>query len=248
MTMMRWKWIAKGVPMALAGLLGLAACATPTSGDMMTDGEKAPAEHADNDDHARSDHQEKRFTDPEERAKRWNDPARAEWQKPEAIVEAMGLQEGMSVADIGVGTGYFLPFLSQSVGETGRVVAVDIEQAMLDYVEKQAREQGLGNIDTVLAQQTESGLEEASVDRILIVNTWHHIPSRDQYARHLGERLTEGGELWVVDYRHDSPIGPPEKHRLEPAQIVEELEAGGFEAEVRDLGLERQYVVVGRSK
>jgi SAM-dependent methyltransferase len=195
-----------------------------------------------------ADHQQKRFVDPEKRAEEWNDPARDEWQKPEAIIEAMDIEQGMTVADVGAGTGYFLPFLSEAVGEEGRVVAADIEEAMLEYIENLAAEKGLENIETVKSEKTDSNLEEASVDRILIVNTWHHIPDRGEYARHLRERLTEGGEVWIVDFQRDSPDGPPKKHRLEPSEIVDELEQGGLEAEVHPLELDRQYIVVGKAK
>jgi predicted methyltransferase len=257
--MMRLKWITNGVAITAACLLGLGGCATPGTGEAESEDEQAPVSEAEDDsadesaseadsELAHGDHQEKRFTDPEKRAESWNDPARDHWQQPEAIIDAMDIEEGMSVADIGAGTGYFLPFLSEAVGEDGRVLAVDLEEAMLEYIEEQAQEKGLDNVETVRAQKTESGLEEASVDRILLVNTWHHIPSRGEYARHLGERLTDGGELWIVDYRLDSPSGPPEAHRLEPAEVVAELEAGGFEAELHELGLERQFVVVGRSE
>lgn len=196
--------------------------------------------------HEGEDHQKKRFKDPEERAEDWNAPERDRWQRPDAVVEAMGIEEGMTVADVGTGTGYFVPYLSDAVGENGRVLAVDIEEGMLAYVDELADEKGLGNVETVRAEKTDSNLDEGAVDRILIVNTWHHIPNRGEYAAHLRKRLADGGEVWIVDFQHDSPTGPPKKHRLAPEEIVSELEAGGLEAEVHPLELDRQYVVVGR--
>lgn len=191
-------------------------------------------------------HQKKRFENPEKQAEEWNSAERDKWQRPEAVVEAMGIEPGMTVADIGVGTGYFVPHLAEAVGDDGRVLAVDIEEAMLEYVDKLARKKGLDHVETVRAEKTDTNLDEQSVDRALIVNTWHHIPKRGEYARHLKERLADGGSVWIVDFQHDSPVGPPKKHRLDPAQIVEELERGGLEAEVHPLELDRQYVVVGR--
>jgi SAM-dependent methyltransferase len=191
-------------------------------------------------------HQDHRFTDPEHYAKRWNDPARDSWQNPTGIIEAMAIEPGMTVADLGAGTGYFIAHLSKAVGPEGRVIAVDIEQVMLDYIAQAGEREGWTNVDTLLAGADTSSLKPASVDRILTVNTWHHIPNRAQYSAHLATTLKPGGSIWVVDYRLDSPSGPPPEHRLAPEVIISELEAGGLQAELHPMKLERQFVVVAR--
>jgi peroxiredoxin Q/BCP len=191
-------------------------------------------------------HQDKRFTDPAEQAVRWNDPGRDEWQKPAEVVAAMGIEPGMTVADVGAGTGYFVPRLSAAVGEGGRALAVDIEQGMLDFIAKLAAERGLSNVGYVLAALDDPRLPEGGIDRILIVNTWHHIADREIYGAKLRRALKPGGSVWVVDFRKDAPDGPPVEYRLPPAAIAAELEAAGFAAEIDPLVLPRQHVVVGR--
>ena len=207
--------------------------------------EPAAAQHHGASDS--TDHYSHGFEHPERYADDWNDPARDDWQKPDRVLAAMGLEPGMTVADLGTGTGYFVPHLSAAVGPDGRVKAVDLEPAMLRYVAGLAGERGLGNVDTVRAAPTDTHLAPASVDRILTVNTWHHIPDRGTYAAHLADRLREGGSVWVVDVEKEAPMGPPKRHRLPPQAVAKELERGGLEAEVRDLGLPHQYVVVGRN-
>ncbi|PKN26283.1 MAG: hypothetical protein CVU65_06100 [Deltaproteobacteria bacterium HGW-Deltaproteobacteria-22] len=160
----------------------------------------------------------------------------------------MNLLEGMHIADLGAGTGYFLPHLSRAVGPSGRVLAVDYEPAMLRFLKKAIRDHGWANVTTLAARQDHSGLPPNSQDRVLIVNTWHHIPRRGEYARHLHSRLRNGGSVWVIDFRIDSPEGPPVVHRLPPEVVVAELTTGGFVAEIHPLRLERQYVVVGRRR
>lgn len=242
--------------LALAGIVG---CSTAqTAGDDSSDHQEEPIadqdqqdepmnDHDGEHDHDRgdSDHHDHSFDDPQKYAERWNDPARDQWQQPEALIEAMGVEEGMTVADIGAGTGYMIPFLAQAVGPEGTVVAVDIEESMLQFIEEMADDKGLDNVETVLPDEGSSGLDEASVDRIITINTWHHIPNRDDYATHLTERLADGGELWVVDYHEDSPSGPPAEHRLAKEQIEAELEAHGFVTHSAELKLERQHIVVG---
>jgi predicted methyltransferase len=191
-------------------------------------------------------HQDRRFLDPEEHAVRWNDPARDEWQRPDELIAALDLAPGMAAADLGTGTGYFVPRLASAVGGDGRVLAVDIEQPMLDFVARLAAEQGLTNVECVLADLDDPHLPTAGVDRILIVNTWHHIAAREVYAAKLRQALKPGGSVWVVDFRQDAPHGPPAKYRLPPEVIAAELEAGGFAADVHPLDLPRQHVVVGR--
>ncbi|RAL24766.1 hypothetical protein DL240_00725 [Lujinxingia litoralis] len=218
-----------------------------------TDDENAMShhDHHDHQHHAtphthKHGHHNHRFESPEDYVERWNSPERDSWQRPTAVVEAMSITTGMSVADIGAGTGYFIPHLSAQVGPEGHVFAVDTEEAMLGYIQEQARTRGWDNIKTIQATPNASGLEEAQVDRILTVNTWHHIPEREAYAAHLKSRLRPGGSLWIVDISADSPMGPPPEHRLSPEQIIAELEAGGFQAELYDLKLERQFIIVGR--
>lgn len=114
---------------------------------------------------------EHRFDTPERFADDWNDPARDDWQKPTAVLEAMGIEQGMTVADLGTGTGYFVPHLARAVGPEGHVLAVDIEPALLRYVHDLAMKKNLGNVDTVRAAPTHTHLPPSSVDRILTVNT-----------------------------------------------------------------------------
>ncbi|MDX9720721.1 MAG: class I SAM-dependent methyltransferase [Myxococcota bacterium] len=199
------------------------------------------------DEHSgHSGHQEHRFEDPESYAERWNAPERDAWQQPQAIIDAMELEGAMKVADLGAGTGYFLPFLSAAVGPEGEVFAIDTESSMLSYIDKQMQAAGLSNVTTVQADASSSGLQEQSVDRILSVNVWHHIPNRGSYSQHLFERLRPGGSVWIVDFLEDSPMGPPLEHRLPPEVVLEELRAGGFDASIHPLALERQYLIVGK--
>ena len=88
-------------------------------------------------------------------------------------------------------------------------------------------------------------LEPKSVDRILIVDTWHHIANRSLYTARLKAALRPFGQVVVVDFRREAHRGPPPEHRIAPDEVVRELEGGGLDARVVDAGLPEQYVVVG---
>jgi SAM-dependent methyltransferase len=195
---------------------------------------------------ARPDHFEKRFDDPEAWAKKFDDPSRDAWQKPEAVVALLKLEQGGTVADIGAGTGYFLSHLSKAVGAGGRVIALDIEEGMVKYLGRRADREGLKNVETRVIPPDDPLLPAGKVDRILIVNTWHHIPARGIYAAKLAQALAPGGAVFIVDYTLESHDGPPKEHRLPPEKVIAELREGGLEGEVVQEDLPRQYVVAGR--
>lgn len=191
---------------------------------------------------AKPDHMHHRFDDPERYAKSFDDPARDAWQMPERVIAALELQPAASVADLGAGTGYFSVRLAKAVPK-GTVYAVDIEPAMLAHIEKRASAAGLANIVTVAAAERSPGLP-APVDVLLVVDTYHHVPDRTAYFRDVQKSLKPGGRIAIVDFRKDSPEGPPPQFRFEAEQIVAEMEKAGYRVAARHDFLPRQHFLV----
>jgi len=150
------------------------------------------------------------------------------------------------VADVGAGTGYFEPYLAKAVGATGRVLALDAEPHMVAYLKQRAKKEALANVAVQQVVATDPGLAEGSVDRVLIVNTWHHVPQRPQYAAALNRALRPGGFVVVVDFTAESPEGPPAHARLSPGTVIAELQTGGLTARTIAESLPLQYVVIGQ--
>jgi ubiquinone/menaquinone biosynthesis C-methylase UbiE len=186
-----------------------------------------------------------RFDDAERWAKMFDDPERDAWQRPERVIEALALTPGMTVADVGAGTGYFAARLSPAVGERGKVLAVDIEPDMVRYLGERAARDGTPNVEARLGAADDPALPAAAVDRILIVNTWHHVADRAAYAAKLTSALRRGGFVLIVDFTHDSERGPPRGHRVSPETVVAELERGGLRAQKVDVELPDQFVIKG---
>jgi ubiquinone/menaquinone biosynthesis C-methylase UbiE len=178
--------------------------------------------------------------------KAFEGPARDSWQKPDQVVSLLELQPGNIVADVGAGTGYFVPRLAKAVGPTGRVLALDVEPHMVTYLQQRAKKEALDNVTVQLVKGNDPGLAEHSVDRLLVVNTWHHIPQRAQYSAAMNRALRPGGFVLVVDFTAESPQGPPAHARLSTATVIAELQAGGLVARVVPESLPHQYVVVGQ--
>lgn len=186
------------------------------------------------------------FSDVEAFARLFDDPARDAWQRPADVVALLSLRSGMTVADLGAGTGYFLPHLSPAVGPEGRVLALDVEPNMVAHMEARAVEAGLANVEAHRVAPDDPGLTAGAVDRILVVDTWHHIEHREAYARRLLASLAPGGFVLVVDFTLESEHGPPPEMRLPASVVAAELTAGGLAAEVVPESLPMQYAVLGR--
>jgi SAM-dependent methyltransferase len=185
-----------------------------------------------------------------ERADDWvaafEGPERDAWQKPAEVVAAMRLAPGMRVADLGAGTGYFLPHLSRAVGPAGAVIGLDIEQDMVRYMTERAARERLANVTARRVSPDDPGLDPGSVDRVLVVNTWHHIPERPAYAAKLKAALRPGGAVVVVDFTDAARVGPPKEHRISAEAVSAELRAGGLSPEIIAENLPEQYIVVGK--
>jgi ubiquinone/menaquinone biosynthesis C-methylase UbiE len=186
------------------------------------------------------------FDKPDEYAQEWNAESRDDWQKPGQVIDLMGIKPGDTVADLGTGTGYFLPHLSKAVGANGRVLALDVSDEMLRYVTDNIVP-GLAhdNLSTRKVKRQDPGLSADSVDSVLTVNTWHHIKNRVSYAEKIYRALRPGGTFVDVDYTKETPQGPPTKIKLTPQQVADELKQAGFEVQIAAESLPKQYVVVG---
>lgn len=191
-----------------------------------------------------TDHLQHRFDDPERYAKSFDDPARDAWQMPDRVIAALALRPGALVADVGAGTGYFSVRLARAV-PAGIVYAVDIEAAMLEHIRGRAANEHLANITTVQAGSDSPNLPRP-VDLVLVVDTYHHLPGRTTYFSKVRASLTPAGRVAIVDFRKDSPDGPPVEFRFEPEQIISEMRQAGYDLESRHDFLPRQHFLIFR--
>ena len=145
--------------------------------------------------HEQSSGLEHGFPDPQTYAHRLDDPARDEWQRPKEVVGLLQCGQGMTAVDLGAGTGYFIGYLSEAVGGEGRVLALDTEQSMIDAMVARIERDELPNVRPGLVAPDDPALTPRSVDRVLIVNTWHHISERVAYAKKLLAGLRPGGTI-----------------------------------------------------
>lgn len=160
------------------------------------------------------------------------DPKRDERQKPRELVEAMGLQPGNTVVDLGTGVGYMLPYLSHAVGPTGRVLGEDIQTDFLDKARTRARTLNLSNVAFVLGTDRDPKLPADTANAILVLDVYHHFDYPDEMLGHIRDCLHSDGKLVIVDYykRPEAmPNGRALEHiRLDEDDVIKEVEANGF--------------------
>ncbi|ACY19182.1 class I SAM-dependent methyltransferase [Haliangium ochraceum] len=183
------------------------------------------------------------FSDVDSFAKRFDDPARDERQKPAEVVALLALAPGLTVADIGAGTGYFLPHLAPAVQPGGRVLALDLEPNMVAHMKQRIAREKLAGAEARKVAPDDPGLGSDAVDRVLFVNTWHHVGAREDYARTLYNAVRPGGFVLIVDLTMEADYGPPLSARLSPEQVSAEFEQAGFGVAVLEESLPDQYVV-----
>jgi len=184
------------------------------------------------------------FGDAEKWAHVFDDPERDAWQKPHEVIQQLSLEPNARIADIGAGTGYFAARLANMVPE-GRVYAVDIEPDMVRYLGERARREKLQNLLPVASAPDDPKLPE-KVDLILLVDVYHHIDDRSAYFRKLRAFLRPGGRIAIIDFKLDSPEGPPRAARVGPEAVVAEMAAAGYAVAAEHAFLPRQYFLIFR--
>jgi len=165
-------------------------------------------------------------------AKGLADPARDEKQKPGELIRAMGLQPGMTIADVGTGVGYMLPFLSRRVGPEGKVLAEDIFDDFLAGAKQRAENLKLTNVTFVKGTETDPKLPEGAVDIVLALDVYHHFDYPDKMLASIHKALKPDGKLVVVEYykRQEAMSGGRAlTHiRLDMPDVIKEIESNHF--------------------
>ena len=174
--------------------------------------------------------------------------SREAMQHPRRILDDLDFQAGEVVADVGAGSGYFTIPIARAVGASGRVLALDIRQEMLDFIAQRLVAEGLENVELGKVEPTDPGLPAGGVDTIFMVDVFHYIKDRRAYAAKLRDGLAPGGRLVVIDFRHDPEaereFAPPPQQQVARKDLDADLAAAGFRVRQSFDYLPEQYFVV----
>jgi predicted methyltransferase len=147
------------------------------------------------------------------------------------VIDALDVRSGATVAEIGAGDGYWVPWLSKAVGKEGKVYAVEVEADKVETLRQLVAEQGFGNVEVVFGRYDDPLLPDGSVDLAITSKTYHHIEGRVAYFRSLRGDLAPSGRVAHLDDRPDLPFPLSwitAGHTSEPAVIKAEMTDAGY--------------------
>ena len=156
-------------------------------------------------------------------------PERSESEKPEELLDLLGIKEGDVVADIGAGAGFFSLLAAERVGRTGKVLAVDVQPEMIDGLEMMMKRFGHENIVPILGDVDDPKLPVNSVDHVLIVISYHEFSHPVEMMSHIRKAMKRDGQLLIVEYKAETLNSRVEPlHKMSEAEIMKEIPALGF--------------------
>ena len=173
-------------------------------------------------------------------------PDRDLWQMPGPIMDALGIAEGATVADIGAGGGWFTIRLARRVSPNGIVYAEDIQRQMLEATGRRVAREGLEAIvRTVLGTPDDPRLPAGALDAVLLVDTYHELENPVALLRNIARSLKPNGRVGVVGFKKDGlGPGPALEERADPDVVVRDAEAAGLKLVRRETFLPYQFLLV----
>jgi len=172
-------------------------------------------------------------------------PEREQEENPEGALDALNLKAGMTVADVGAGTGYMSLKLAKRVGPTGKVYAEDVQPEMLQKVRENAAKARASNVVALQGSFTDPMLPKGQIDLVLLVDVYHEFSEPQKMLRGIRESLKPDGRLVLLEYRKEDPKIPiREEHKMTVAEVKTELEAEGFKLSQVIETLPRQHILI----
>lgn len=174
----------------------------------------------------------------------FENPGREVYAKRHAIVEALQLQPGLRVADIGAGTGFYTRLFAEQVGTSGKVYAIDISRDFIRAILDQAQQQGLANIEGIVNDARSIELPASSIDLAFICDTYHHFEYPRTILASIHQAIRPGGRLVIIDFRKQSGLSSAwvmSHVRANEAEVIKEIESAGFKLTDRSDLLKTNY-------
>jgi SAM-dependent methyltransferase len=178
----------------------------------------------------------------------WLDrPEREKEEQPTRLMQALQIQPGDVVADIGAGSGYFTFRLAEKVGPKGKVLAVDIQPEMLALIRQRTKARGIRNVEPILGTEDDPKLPANAVDLILLVDVYHEFSYPWEMTRAMVRALKPGGRLVFVEYRLEDPEVPIKLvHKMSERQVLKEMAPHPLTWVKTMAVLPRQHIIIFR--
>jgi ubiquinone/menaquinone biosynthesis C-methylase UbiE len=178
----------------------------------------------------------------------WLDrPERESEEAPDLALDSLGLHAGMTVADVGAGTGYMSLRMARRVGPTGKVYANDLQPEMLQKLRAKSQREKLTNVETVQGTESDPKLPPNAIDLVLLVDVYHEFSQPQAMLDRIRESLKPDGRLVLLEYRKEDPAVPIRiEHKMSVAEVKTEVEAEGYKLDQVIEKLPRQHIIIFR--
>ena len=168
-------------------------------------------------------------------------------ERTDLLVRALALKPGMTVADIGAGTGYLSRRMAPLVAPGGRVLAVDVQPQMVRLLQSLIERERLPRIEATLGADDDVRLPAGTVDLALMVDVYHELALPFEVLASIVKALKPGGCVAFVEYRAEDPAVPIKPlHKMSAAQVRREAEVQGLVWDHAFEGLPWQHLLVLR--
>jgi len=162
-------------------------------------------------------------------------PDRDQWQKPEQIMDTLGIADGSVVADLGAGGAWFTLHIARRVGPNGIVYAEDIQPAMLQVIRQRMQVENLLNVRPILGTPSDPRLPKG-LDAAIIVDSYHEMddPANPTLVttllKNIARSLKPQGRLGIVDFNPGGGgPGPAPDQRVDPQSVIKAAQAAGLD-------------------
>jgi ubiquinone/menaquinone biosynthesis C-methylase UbiE len=180
------------------------------------------------------------------KARMFNKKASRAKSKPDEIIKSLFLEPGQSVADVGVGGGFFTLRFARLIGEKGKVYAIDTNKRFLNLVNDESKKNGICNVITEFAEHDTFPVKDKRLDMVFFRNVYHHLPDRREYFRNLKTSLKKEGKVAIIDYdgRGGLSFHHLFGHYVPKETIIEEMKEAGYRLEKTHSFLSEQSFLI----
>lgn len=176
-----------------------------------------------------------------------------EWEKRindrqpiQKVIETIGLKPGMSIGEVGAGTGRITVWFAKTVGPKGFVYANDIDESALDHLKKRCEKEGFKNVKTIIGGVTDTRLPANSLDIAFMTNTYHHLEKPVELVKNLLPTLKKNGILAIVERDKDRSIHKDEATTI--SDFKKQMDQAGFEVYKVDTSMREDNIYLARPK
>jgi len=169
------------------------------------------------------------------------------WQKPEAIMDTIGVKQGMVIGEAGAGEGYFTFWLSKRVGEKGKIYTNDIKESVLHQIKKRCEREGINNITTILGKQNDPFFPEGELDMVVMMLAFHEFKNPVKWLENVKASLNPEAPLVIIE-RDPEKTGSGWGHFMKKDEILETVKKANFELVRIETFLAKDTIFIFRLK